>query len=473
LNEQFPNGVDGLKACVDLAESQGVHVGVHTLSNFITPNDSYVTPVPDKRLAKVGFSSVTIAIDDRQKEIEIESPEIFRQMKNNNLKTVVVENELIQYTSVSEVEPWKLLDCQRGAFGTKRSSHKQGTKIGLLADHGYKVFLTDAELTQEIGENIADLFNKTGLRQISFDGLEGNRSTGMGNYGEVLMTTSWYNRLDETIKSHYTADASRTSHYFWHIYTRMNWGEPWYAGFRESQTEYRFKNQKYFERNLMPGMLGWFLMTSETSLEDIEWLLARAAGYDAGFGFVSSYKDFEENGLTEEILKQIKIWEEARLTGFFDEKSRESLKDGNKEFHLEMIGNKEFSLREIYSFKTELVNKERQPGEPASSKLEFNTPSEGLNMGFIMSAIDGNIKDIKMKVDNTIEISIPLILNEGQTIKLSNGTQAILFDKNWQKIKELHFDPVVLKSGEHTVSVECAFLGKKESKLKLEIRIYQ
>ncbi|MBM3436889.1 MAG: hypothetical protein FJY07_11805, partial [Bacteroidetes bacterium] len=191
LNEQFPNGVEGLKACVDKAKKQGIHIGVHTLSNFITPNDPYVSPVPDKRLAKVGFSIITTEIDDMQKEIEIESPEIFRQMSNNNLKTGVVEDELIQYTSVSDAEPWRLLDCQRGAFGTKRSSHKQGTKIGLLADHGYKVFLSDAGLTQEIGENIADLFNKTGLRQISFDGLEGNRSTGMGNYGEILMTSSW------------------------------------------------------------------------------------------------------------------------------------------------------------------------------------------------------------------------------------------------------------------------------------------
>ncbi len=472
LNEQFPNGVEGLKACVDMAKRQGIHIGVHTLSNFITPNDPYVGPVPDKRLAKVGFSIITIELDDVQKEIGIESPEIFRQMTNNNLKTVVVDDELIQYTSVSDAKPWRLLDCQRGAFGTKESSHKQGTKIGLLADHGYKVFLSDAELTQEIGENIADLFNKTGLRQISFDGLEGNRSTGMGNYGEILMTFSWYNRLDDTIKSHYIADASRTSHYFWHIYTRMNWGEPWYAGFRESQTEYRFKNQKYFERNLMPGMLGWFLMTGETSLEDIEWLLAKAAGYNAGFGLVSSYKDFEENGITEEILGQIKIWEEARLTGFFDEKSKERLRDVNKEFHLEMTGDKEINLREIYSFKTELVNKERQPGEPVSSKMAFNAPSEGLNMGFILSAIDGDFKDIKMKVDNTVEISIPVTLKKGETIKLLNGNEAILFDKNWQKMKEFQITPIELKSGEHSVSLEGEFLGAKESKLKLEIRIY-
>lgn len=43
----FPRGWDGLKACVDQARQAGVRIGVHTLSNFITPNDPYVTPKPD------------------------------------------------------------------------------------------------------------------------------------------------------------------------------------------------------------------------------------------------------------------------------------------------------------------------------------------------------------------------------------------------------------------------------------------
>lgn len=471
LNKQFPNGYEGLKNCVETAESQGIHLGVHTLSNFITTDDPYVSPIPDKRLAKVGFSTISTEVNDIQKEIEIESPDIFRQMKNNNLKTVVIDEELIRYGGVSNEEPWRLLDCQRGAFGTKNAHHKSGRQIGLLADHGYKVFLTDAELTKEVAINIAELFNQTGLRQISFDGLEGNRSTGMGNYGEILMTSTWYDNLNDDIKSHIIADASRTSHFFWHIYTRMNWGEPWYAGFRESQTEYRFKNQKYFERNLMPGMLGWFLMTDETSLEDIEWLLAKAAGYNVGFGFVSNYKSFEDNGLTVEILEQIKIWEQARLQGAFDGEIREQLKNTEKEFHLGKLADNKWELTEIAPFKLEHSKKERQPGEPVFSKMIFNNPLEIQNLNFILSAIDGDVKDIKIEIDNYKELIIPITLKEGETIKFSDENTIILYNKNWQKIKELNLDPVVLKSGEHTVSLDCNFMGGKETRLMLEIRI--
>ncbi len=472
LNKQFPNGIESLKNCVDIAEKQGVHLGVHTLSNFITTNDSYVTPIPDKRLAKVGFSTISTEINNIQKEIEIGSPDVFRQMKNNNLKTVVIDEELIRYGGVSDEKPWKLLDCQRGAFKTKPAHHQSGEKIGLLADHAYKVFLTDAELTKEVAINLAELFNKTGVRQISFDGLEGNRSTGMGNYGEILMTTTWYNNLNDSIKSHFIADASRTSHYFWHIYSRMNWGEPWYAGFRESQTEYRFKNQKYFTRNLMPGMLGWFRMTNQTSIEDIEWMLAKAAGYNAGFGFVCSYKSLEENGQTDKILNKIKIWEQARLQGAFNEEIREHLKNTEKEFHLEKFTDNEWELTQFTPVRLEHSKKTRQPGEPVFSKLIFNIPSEKQNMNFILSAIDGDVKDIKMEIDGYKDLTFSVTLQQGETIKYEGGNRAIHYSKNNDKIKELNLDLPSLKSGEHTVTLDCTFLGEKETKLKLEIRIF-
>ena len=168
-----------------------------------------------------------------------------------------------------------------------------------------------------MSKNIANLYNQTGLSQISFDGLEGNRSTGLGTYGESLMPYVWFNNLNPEIRKHLIIDASRTTHFFWHIFTRMNWGEPWYAGFRESQTAYRLKNQNYFQRNYMHGMLGWFKMTSETSLEDIEWLLARSAGFDAGFAFVTGFKEVAENGNSKTVLSKIADWEKLRLVGAF------------------------------------------------------------------------------------------------------------------------------------------------------------
>jgi len=54
--------------------------------------------------------------------------------------------------------------------------------------------------------------------------------------------------------------SSRAAHYSWHMDDYLNRGEPWYGGFRESQSDYRIDNQKFYENNYLPNMLGWFLI---------------------------------------------------------------------------------------------------------------------------------------------------------------------------------------------------------------------
>ncbi len=470
---QFPDGIASMKRCVEKAEAQGIMVGVHTLSNFITTNDPYVTPVPDGRLARVGSSVLAADVDAAQKEIPIAGPEFFRPSKNDHLKTVMVGGELIRIGSMSDAEPWVLLDCQRGAFGTAAATHARGDTIGRLADHAYKVFLTNPGLTVEMATNLAEFYNQTGLRQISFDGLEGNRSTGMGNYGEILFTKTWYDHLNSEIRRHYIADASRSSHFFWHMYTRMNWGEPWYAGFRESQTEYRLKNQKYFRRNLMPGMLGWFSMRPSTSVEDIEWMLARSAAFGAGYAFVTSYDALEKNGYSGEILALLGEWEQARISGAFSAEQKRRMEDIDNEFHLEKLGDNVWSLAQIYSFKFKHEPKVRQPGEPHYSTFSFENPVATQPMQFILTAVGGGFTGLKMELDNYKALSLPDRLNKGESLKYSGGRTAILYDENWRKLKELPFDPasVSLTPGQHDVTFDCRFSADDDSVAKLEIRL--
>jgi len=472
LHESFPNGWAGLKNCVEHAQKHNIMLGVHTLSNFITTNDPYVTPLPDNRLAQVGSSSMTEDIDSIQTEIPIASPDFFNQFKNNHLRTVVIGNELIRYGNVSENPPWQLLDCQRGAFETMAAAHSKHEKISNLADHAYKVFLTNPELTIEVAKRIAELFNQTGLRQISFDGLEGNRSTGMGNYGEILFAQTWYDNLNEAIRQHYLADASRTSHYFWHIYTRMNWGEPWYAGFRESQTEYRLKNQKYFQRNLMPGMLGWFKMTPETSLEDIEWMLARSAAFNAGYAFVTSFKTLEENAFSEEILTLLGEWEKARLSGAFTAEQKRRMEDVKNEFHLESIAADQWNLFQVYSYKFKHEKKIRQPGEPLYSTFTFENPSKEQPLNFILSAVDGAVREIKLEIDKYKQISLPITLEAGETIKYDGKAKAIIYTRTWQKLKEIDLAAtnLTVAKGEHYLTFDCTFDSGKEPQVKLQLR---
>jgi len=473
----FPSGIAGLKACVQKGEQKGIYLGTHTLSNFINTEDAYVTPVPDKRLAKVGGSVLVKAIDATQTEIEIADPGFFNQFENNNLHGVQIGNEIIRYGTVSETAPWKLVDCTRGAFGTRADAYTQGAKIEKLADHGYKVFLGNAALNKEIAENVADVFNATGIRMLDFDGLEGAHSTGMGNYGEALFAKAWYDHLDDNIKDHFLLGASRSGHYFWHIYSRMNWGEPWYAGFRESQTEYRLLNQKYYKRNLMPGMLGWFKMTSSTTLEDIEWLMTRSAAYNAGFAFVMDLKAVKGNGVSAEILNRINLWETARLKGVLPEAITTQMRDLSSEYHLEKGLDNTLKLTRVYSHKFKHLKKERQPGEPLSTSFSFDNKAPRQALGFIITAVQADISNLKLELNHSKSLNIPVELKKGQSLKYTGGKEAIVYDAQWNRIRgvPMHQDQWMVPAGKNDLNFDCSFSETDpgtEANANLEIRLF-
>ena len=406
-------------------------------------------------------------------EIEIESPDFFNQMKNNSLKTVVVGNELIRYGKVSDSEPWRLLDCKRGAFGTTAQDHPSGAKISKLLDHAYKVFLTDADLTVEMSKTLAELYNKTGLRQISFDGLEGNRSTGLGTYGESLMPYTWYNALDPQIKDHLIIDASRTTHFFWHIYSRMNWGEPWYAGFRESQTQYRFNNQAYFQRNFMPGMLGWFKMTAQTSLEDIEWMLAKSAGYAAGYALVADGESVAQNGNSDRILQKVGDWEQLRLSKAFNEDQKAAMRDNEREFTINRIDGKNWHLQEVHTAIFSHPKKVRQPGEPLQSSFMFHNPAKDQTLHFLLSAENTAVTEISLEINQYKKIQLPVSLRKGERIQYSGEDKLWVLDAQWNRLKSYKVSPsdFNIKTGDNSLEVDCHFTkSEAEAQFKLEIK---
>lgn len=454
---EFPSGMEGLKNCVDKAAESGIKLGIHTLSNFTTTNDPYVTPVPDKRLAKVGSSVLVSDIDDTQTEIEIADPKFFNQMKNNNLHGVMVGEELIRYESVSESAPWKLINCQRGAWRTHASTHKKGEAISKLLDHGYKVFLTDTDLTKEVARNIADIFNETGIEQISFDGLEGAWSTGLGQYGLSLMIKEWYDNLKPEYRNNIN-DASMTTHYNWHIFTRMNWGEPWYAGFRESQMNYRLMNQDFYRRNLIPCMLGWFKFDANTSIEDIEWLLARTAAFDAGYTLVTNKHNIENNGLSEVIIKAIREWENARLSGAFPKELKREMEHIANEYTLSQKSDDTWALfpYDVQRFKHDNVI--RQPGEPVVSKWTFKNKNGRQPVQFILKAND-HISDISLEIANFSTVKISGVLEVGEYMKYTGGDKVIIYDRNWNPKREITVDPqnMNVPEGDSQILFSCTF----------------
>ncbi len=372
----FPNGTDGFKQCLAKARALGIMLGAHTLTDFINTGDPYVTPIPDGRLAVTGYSRLPGDISDSVTVIGVESPEYFNNTKANWLHTVRIGLELIQYDSVTPVRPFTLTGCKRGAFGTKAAAHRQGAEVAKLMDHPYKVFLPNLALQQEIAANLARRFNETGLEQMDFDGHEGCLSSGQGDYAMELFAKTFYDCLDHTVLN----GTSNSEPFYWHINSYCNWGEPWNGGFTESMQQYRLDNQGLFDQNFMPHMLGWYLLTEKTTLAEMEWMLARAAGYNAGFAMATSLESLRKNPNTGALLDAIREWEKCRLNLVFPGEITEQLRDPKREFHLEKTADSTWDLYPV--FRDEVA-----PGDAARLKR-----GRAVKISLLPSSVPGGLK---------------------------------------------------------------------------------
>ncbi len=469
--EQFPNGKDGLKNCVDKAHAAGLFLGMHTLTNFINTNDPYISPVPDNRLSFTGTSTLNGNVDADQNTIEVISPEYFNDEKGNNMHTVKIGSELIRYKSVSSIAPYLLLDCQRGAFGTTRSAHQAGDQVGKLLDHSYNVFFPNLDMQREIATNIANLMNETGVDHLDLDGHEGALASGQGDYALELFAKDIYDQ----VKHDFIIGTSLSKTFYWHIGSYYNWGEPWYGGFKESMQRYRIDNQGLFDRNFMPHMLGWYLLAENTTLSEMEWMLSRAAGYNAGFAMVARPVALRKNSQTNQLLDAIREWESARNGNAFSKEQQEQLKNPKNEFHLEKRAEGKWTLHQ-YAMSPVFTREkfERQPGEPTHTtwNLQYQWKEQPLQFRIQITGEKGSVNNIKMQIDNYMELLFPVELAAGESL-VSDGTETIRFyDKNGKpkgSFKLQNKLPTV-SAGAHKILIDSDFIGEENPKIEVQFK---
>ncbi|RAP75036.1 hypothetical protein [Paenibacillus montanisoli] len=464
----FPRGDEGMRACVEAAGREGVSVGVHTLSNFTTLNDPYVTPIPHEGLQRVGTSRLTAPVEIEGGEIGIDDPRPFKESLYRN--SAVIGSEIIEYESVSEEAPWKLLGVRRGVNGTAASRYEAGEEIGRLWDHPYDVFFPDIELQEAYSSRIAELFRSTGLKQISFDGLEGCFATGHDGYGVNRFVQKCYEGWDTEVIN----DASIVvPNYLWHIFTRFNWGEPWGVSTREGQLEWRLTNQRYFRRNFIPPMLGWFQIRSvsdrfeATTIDEIEWVLSKAAGFGAGFALSANMDVLKRNGNVDALLKQVRQWETARSRGAFSEEQRERMRDPKSDWHLEPAGEDGWQLVPVSISKPLVCNPaEMQPGQPGGSDWAFYNKfgEQPLRFTLRVTPAYGNADALIKRptfYTNGVYMTFDTEVCANEYLVCDGDRIGRIYDLNWnlQRTVTASADAPTVRSGGQTVSFGCKFEG--------------
>jgi|CXWL01.1.fsa_nt_gi hypothetical protein len=468
---QFPNGRAGMRAAVEKAHAAGLHLGVHTLTNFINTNDPYVTPVPDDRLSLTGSSTLVSAVDATARELVVAAPEYFNEEKENHLHTVKIGHELIQYRAVTATAPYRLVDAQRGAFGTTASAHPAGASVGKLFDHSYKVFFPNFAMQREVARNLADFLNETGVDHIDFDGHEGGLASGEGDYAVGVFVDDVMRQTKHDLIN----GTSISKTFYWHIGSYYNWGEPWYGGFKESMQQYRIDNQGLFDRNYMPHMLGWYLLTDQTTLPDMEWMLARAAGYSAGFAMVARPQALRANTLTPVLLDAIREWEAARTSGAFDSAQRERLKDPKNEFHLEATAPGAWTLAQFATSPLFVRTRvERQPGEPTHTTWEVQQgwAEQRLQFRLLLTGKRATAKNFRLQVDRSAEVVIPVELLGGESLVADGSLTIRVYDADGRlKAKvPLAALPPMVAAGAHTITLDSEFGGSEPPRVEVQFK---
>ncbi|WP_090390124.1 hypothetical protein [Niabella drilacis] len=452
-------GDEGMKAMAERASKKEIKIGVHTLSNFLTTNDAYVTPVPSKKLLKQGQLNLTGSIDDIQTTLETEASDLFNVPLT--LNALQIGDELITYGKAENKEGRVILTgCTRGAFGTQKARHEKNEPLYKLWDYPYRTLFPDLELQDEFAQRLAAVFNKTGIRQISFDGLEGCMYTGQDYYATARFVTEYYNGLQN--KADLINDASRLDHYLWHIHTRMNWGEPWGEEMRKGQVASRIRNQEYFRRNLFPRMLGWFLVRlaernfEATSLEDLEWALSESAGFDAGYAMSINMKTLKNHGQIDRLLEAMKNWDALRYANVFTEDQKKRLKDPETEWHLEKKDDKNFLLYPLFISERFRCNlSELQPGQPGGADWSWKSPAEGPFALRIKVEGEGAVANPSFTTPLGV-VKIEGKLEANQYILLDHQGRATLTDQNYKVLADLNVQgKALLPKGASGVSFAC------------------
>lgn len=450
-------GDEGVKKMVDKAKAQGIAVGVHTLSNFTTTNDAYVTPVPSEHLLKQGVLTLTSDLDKEQTAIKIKKSDLFSMPMS--LNAMQIDKELITYGSMEDQgDTYLLKDCKRGAYGTTASAHAQKTPLYKLWDYPYKTLFPDLVLQDKFADRLAELMNKTGLRQISFDGLEGCSYTGQDEYANSRFVTRFYNQLNHNVLN----DASRLSHNLWHIHTRMNWGEPWGEAMRTGQVENRIKNQHFFQRNLFPRMLGWFLIRLAdrnfecSTLEDLEWALSESAGFDSGYAMTINSNTLRRHGQIDKLLEAINNWDKLREAQAFTDEQKIRLKDPQTEWHLEKTDEQTYNLYPLSISKHFRCNMaEMQPGQPGGADWSWSSPYESVYAIRLKVDGDGTIKDPSFTTPKGV-IKFPCEISDRQYLLYTFDGKAVVTDKNYNVINEVTPQGnALLPAGSSAVAFSC------------------
>lgn len=400
---------------VQMAEAEGVHLGLYIQADAISVNDPYFSPKHYQELLRQGEVKLFDDIRADQPDIAIYKNVLLHQPSTLNL--LLVGDELISYGTMEVSGDLMFLhQCKRGAYGTKPAEHHRNAHVYKLADSPERFVYPDGALRDSVQQQLTDRMMATGITFAEYSVNSGH---------ELLNDMQRVQNVERWSQASELQDGSKLT-------------------------------------------LGWFPIRvaeqhqQSTTIEDLEWLLSKAAAFDAGYGILLGPNAVRRHGQMDKMLSLAKAWNELRSSGLLNNDQKEALRDPYQDWHLEQLAENHFMLYPLYvsrRYRCSLTQNEE--GHCISEPLEWNVENGGRFGLRVYADGKGELENPRIHLPDGI-VLFPCTLAAGQILWYDFGEIALVTDRDYHTIDTVMPEgDLTLPSGEFMVLIECERVNKK------------
>ena len=198
-----------------------------------------------------------------------------------------------------------------------------------------------------------------------------------------------------------------------------------------------------------------------TPIEELERVMAEAAGSDTDYGLYLDRHALRQYGRLDETLKLMRNWDRLRNVGAFSEEQKKAFLDPYAEWHLEQTDDTTYRLYQQYSSRRyfcDFVHDQWEWNSPCDSRFALRIAVQG----------EGSVSELQFKTPNGL-LLIPCTLKAGQFLLYDFDGSARVTDLNYHTLEEVSPQGVsFLSEGLSEVSFTCeVHPGKKAPQVQI------
>lgn len=398
---------------VERAASRGVQLGIYAQTDAISLSDSYFSPRYFSRLKRSGKVELFDWIAADQREFALLPSEVFSQASSLNL--MLVDGEMLSYGTMEPARDVVLLyRCNRGLYGTAAAEHGASADAYKIWDAPGRFVAPDESLRDSVRWNLTQRIETSGLRFVRYPDEPG------------------MHKIDGSI--------------------------------RVRQLEAWMQENDLLNADGKPLELGWFALRASdgrqasTTLEELEWMLSKAAALNAGYGLVIDRSATKRHGQLEKMMALVKAWNQVRDADVLTKEQREDLLDPYADWHLEPCGENSYLLYPVHLSRRYRCAVSSVIG-PINEVWTWKASSQRPVSVSIEVKGQGEIRQPLLVVGGDT-LHIPCTVKAGQMLRCGFNGKAVLMDSDYQVLKTISMErQLILPEGESEAAFSCEVKG--------------